>query len=175
MVVAHQGGSRRNVTPPSGWTAVAGTDRANSKDVRIHAWFKVTGSSEPSSYTFTLTGGSGVDLSGGLLDVSGAGSSPINASASQSNGGPSTSVSAPSITTTAPNALLVFGGACNDGSSFTAPAGMSEQWDVATTGTAAVGTETATAGFANPGATGTRTAIASGSCRSVGVQVAISA
>ena len=162
------------MTPPGNWTAVPSTDRANSKDVRIHAWFKVAGSSEPSSYTFTLTGGAGTDISGGLLAVSGAGASPINASGSQSNGGQSLSVSAPSITTTAPNALLVFGGACNNTSSFTAPAGMSEQWDRATTGSAAVATETAAAGFANPGATGTRTATASGPCRSVGIHVAVS-
>ena len=160
------------MTPPSGWTAVPSTDRANSKWVRIHAWFKVAGASEPSSYTFALTGGS-ADISGGLLAVSGAGSSPINASGSQTNGGQSSSVSAPSITTTVPSALLVFGGACNAASSFTAPAGMSEQWDRASTGSPAVATETATAGFPNPGATGTRAATASPSCRSVGLQVAI--
>ena len=72
-MVGHQSGNRRNMAPPTGWTAVPNTDRANDKEVRIHAWYKIAGSSEPPSYTFTLTGGAGVDIAGGLLDVSGAG------------------------------------------------------------------------------------------------------
>ena len=44
-------------------------DRANQRLVRIHAWYRIAGSSEPASYTFTLTGGAGVDISGGMLDV----------------------------------------------------------------------------------------------------------
>jgi hypothetical protein len=171
-VVAHQAGNRRNMTAPTGWTAVPNTDRSNAKEVRIHAWFKIAGSNEPPSYTFTLTGAAGVDISGGLLDVSGAGS--LNASGSQSGGTSSTSVSAPSITTTAPSALLVFGGACNNASSFTPPSGMTEQWDRSSSGSGArVATQTATEGFPGPGATGIRTATASSSCRSVGVQIAV--
>ena len=174
-VVGHGVGSRRNLTPPTGWTAVPNTDRANGKEVRIHAWYKVAGSSEPPSYTFTLTGGAATAISGGMLDVSGANSAnPINASGSQSNGSLSTSVGSPSITTTLPSALLVFGGACNNGSTFTPPTGMAEQWDRGTGGSGArVATETATAGFPNPGATGIRTAAASSPCRSVGIQLAI--
>jgi len=107
-----------------------------------------------------------------VLAVSGATS--INASGSQSGGTSSTSVSAPSITTTAPSALLVFGGACNNASSFTPPSGMTEQWDRASSGAGArVATETAIEGFPGPGATGIRTATASSSCRSVGVQIAV--
>jgi hypothetical protein len=173
-VVAHQEGGRRDMTPPAGWTDVPNTDRSNAKAVRIHAWYRIAGSSEPSTYTFTLTGGSGTDISGGMLDVSGASSStPINASGSQSGGGATTSVSAPSITTTAPSALLIFGGACNNASSFTPPAGMTEQWDRASSGSEPVANETATIGFPNPGATGIRTATASSACRSVGVQIAV--
>jgi hypothetical protein len=120
-----------------------------------------------------LTGGTGTDIAGGLLAVSGAGSMPINASGSQSNSAPSNSVGAPSITTTVPNALLVYGGSCSHAVTFTAPTGMSEQWDRSTTGAEAVSTETATAGFPTPGATGLRTGTASIACRSVGIQVAI--
>jgi hypothetical protein len=172
-VVGHQLGNRRNLTPPAGWSAVPNTDRANNKAVRIHAWYTIAGSSEPPSYTFTLTGGAGTDIAGGILAVSGAGSTPINASGGQSNGGPSTSVGAPSITTTVPNALLVYGGSCSEAATFTAPTGMSEQWDRSTAGAAAVATETATAGFPTPGATGLRTATVSTACRSAGIQVAI--
>ena len=172
-VVGHEFGNRRSMAPPAGWTAVPNTDRANGKWVGIHAWYRVAGPSEPASYTFTLTGGAGVDIAGGLLDISGAGATPINASAIQSNGGPSTSVSAPSITTTVPNSLLVFGGSCSETSTFTQPGGMTEQWDRTTTGSAAVSTEAATAGFPGPGSTGLRTATVSTACRSAGIQVAI--
>ena len=174
-VVAHGAGSRRSMTPPSGWTTVANTDRSNGKEVRIHAWYRVAGSSEPSSYAFTLTGGAGTAISGGIVDVSGADApNPLNASGSQSNGAAATPVGSPSITTTLPSALLVFGGACNSGAGFTAPAGMAEQWDQATAGSGArVATTTAVAGFPGPGATGIRTATASSACRSVGLQIAI--
>jgi hypothetical protein len=70
--------------------------------------------------------------------------------------------------------LLVFGGACNNASSFTPPSGMAEQWDRASSGAGArVATQAATEGFPGPGATGVRTATASSSCRSVGVQIAV--
>jgi hypothetical protein len=83
-------------------------------------------------------------------------------------------VTAPSITTTTGNALLVFGGACNETATFAPPGGMTEQFDRATTSSSArVSTEVATAGFAGPGATGTRTATASAACRSVGIEIAI--
>lgn len=163
------------MVPPTGWTAVVNADRANAKEVRIHAWYRLAGSNEPSSYTFTLTGGAGTDISGGMLDLSGTSpTSPINASGSQGNGSATVSVSAPSITTTAPNALLIFGGACNNDSAFAPPAGMTEQWDRATTGsTGRVATEVATSVLPNAGATGTRTATASAACRSVGVDIAV--
>jgi hypothetical protein len=174
-VVGHQSGNRRSIAPPTGWTVVPNSDRANSKDVRIHAWYRLAGPSEPSSYTFTLTGGAGTDISGGILDVFGVrATAPINASGSQSNGSATTSVSAPSITTTTPSTLLVFGGACNNASTFAPPSTMTERWDRATTGSSArVATEVATGDFASPGATGVRSATASTACRSVGVQIAI--
>jgi hypothetical protein len=174
-VVGHEAGSRRNMVPPSGWTAVGNADRANAKEVRIHAWYRLAGSNEPSSYTFALTGGAGTDISGGILDLSGTSSTaPINASGSQGNGSAAVSVSAPSITTTVPNALLIFGGACNNDSAFTPPSGMTEQWDRASTGsTGRVGTDVATGALPNAGATGTRTATASTACRSVGIDIAV--
>jgi hypothetical protein len=174
-VIGHAAGSRRSMTAPSGWTQVANTDRSNGKEVRIHAWYRIAASSEPSSYVFPLTGGAGTAISGGMFDVTGASpGTPINASGSQSNGGASNVVGSPSITTTLPSALLVFAGACNDGVGFIPPTGMAEQWDLATAGSGArVATEAATAGFPGPGATGIRTATASGSCRSVGLQIAV--
>jgi hypothetical protein len=173
-VVAHQGGNRRNLSPPVGWTAVPNSDSSNAKNVRIHAWYLIAGAGEPSSYTFALTGGAGVDIAGGIVDVSGVSvATPINASDSQSNGGPQSPVTAPSVSTTVANTLLLFGGACNAGVTFTAPAPMSEQWDIASSGSARVASEAASQQLGSLGSTGTRVATASSNCRSVGLSIAI--
>jgi hypothetical protein len=157
-----------------GWTAVPNSDSSNAKNVRIHAWYLIAGAGEPSSYTFALTGGAGVDIAGGIVDVSGASvATPINASDSQSNGGPQSPVTAPSVSTTVANTLLLFGGACNAGVTFTAPAPMSEQWDIASSGSARVASEAASQQLGSLGSTGTRVATASSNCRSVGLSIAI--
>ncbi len=173
-IVAHQGGTAKNMTPPTGWTAVPNTDWAQGTNARIHAWYRLAGTAEPTGYTFSMVG-SGDDMSGGILAVSNTHpTAPINASNGQSNGStPSTSVTAPSLTTTAPNALLLFGGACAGAVSFTQPLGMSEHWDAATSGLYKVSTQAAAQAFAPAGATGTRVATASSSCRSVAIQIAV--
>jgi hypothetical protein len=172
--VAHQGGSGRGMTPPAGWSAVPNTDVYEGTNARIHAWFKFAGASEPSSYTFTLTGGS-QDTAGGIIALSGANAvSPINVSAGQSNGSTgSTSVPAPSVTTTVPNTLLLYAGALNVAAAWTQPPFMSEQFERATSGTYKVSIESATQPLTAAGATGTRTATLSTSGRSVGITFAI--
>jgi hypothetical protein len=174
-IVSHQGGNQRNITPPSGWTIVPNTDYRDSNNVRIHGYYRIAGASEPASYIFTLTGGSGQDMAGGILDLTGAGTSaPINASGGQSNGGPnSKAVPAPSITTTVANTLLVYAGSANVASTFTPPGQMIESWDLATSGAFRVCTESATLAVASAGPTGTQTAFLSTSGRSVAIAIAI--
>ena len=117
-------GQNRNMAPPAGWTTVPNTEVFNGTGVRTHAWYRFAGSSEPSSYNFTMTGGSGYDMSGGIAAVMGVSTgAPVNASAAQQNGAASNLVTAPSITTTMPNTLLIFGGACNVAITFTPPCG----------------------------------------------------
>jgi hypothetical protein len=173
-IVAHQGGSVKNMTPPPGWTAVPNTDWFQGTNARIHAWYTIAGATEPESYMFMLVG-SGDDMSGGMLAVSNANATaPINASNGQSNGSTAaTSVTAPSVTTTVSNTLLLFGGACASSASFTPAFGMSERWDAASSGTYKVSTESATQGLADAGPTGLRVATASSSCRSVAIQIAV--
>jgi hypothetical protein len=173
--VSHQVAQFRNMTPPAGWTAVPNTDISEGNNVRIHAWYKLAGAAEPPSYTFTLSGGTGQDISGGILDLSGVNTSaPINASGGQSNGAtPSKAVGAPSITTTVNNALDVFAGSCSASVSYIAPTGMVEQWDRTSSGTYKASTEVATAGQVTAGPAGVRSATASSACRSVGIQIAI--
>jgi hypothetical protein len=162
------------MTPPSGWTAVPGTDWFQGTNARIHAWFKVAGPAEPPSYAFALVG-SGDDMSGGILAIGGAnGAAPIDASGGQSNGSTSSvSVPAPSLTTSFPGDLLVYGGACASAVTLSPPAGMTEAWDRASSGTYKVATDVAAEQLATAGATGVRTATASSACRSVAIQVAV--
>lgn len=149
-------------------------DWAQGNNSRIHAWYRIATASEPDSYTFVLSGG-GDDISGGILALENASQgSPINASGGQSNGSTaSTSVSAPSITTTVTNTLLVFAGSCASAATYTPPVGMTERWDTASSGTYKIGSEVATAVVGSAGPTGVRTAIASSSCKSVGIQIAV--
>jgi hypothetical protein len=173
--VSHQGGSLRSVTPPSGWTAVPNTDFSNSTNVRIHAYYRLAGASEPSSYTFTLTGGSGQAMTGGILDITGANTgTPINASGGQSNGSAtSKSVPAPSITTTVNNALLIYAGAAQVSATWGPPGLMTTQWQGSTSGSYNVSNESAIQALASSGATGTRSALLSTSGKSVADMIAI--
>jgi hypothetical protein len=175
-VTAHQVGQFRSMSAPAGWSVVPNTDWADGNNARIHAWYKLAGSAEPSSYVFQLTGGSGQDISGGILAISGANqSAPVNSSNGQSNGpGASPSVTAPSVTTTLANTLLVFGGACANSYTYTPPPGMTEQWDRGTTSAnSKVSTETATQAIGSIGATGIRVATLSSSCRNVAINLAV--
>jgi len=174
-IISHQSGSNRSMTAPAGWTAIAGTDVYEGTNAHIHAWYRVAGASEPASYTFTITGGDGRDTAGGIIAISGANqATPINASAGQSNGSTSsTSVPAPSITTTMPDTLLIYAGSGATAASYTAPGNMAEQFDRTTSGTYKVSIEAATQSLAASGATGTRTALASTSMRSVGIMLAV--
>jgi hypothetical protein len=172
---ANMNGQNRNMAPPAGWTTVPNTEVFNGTGVRTHAWYRFAGFSEPSSYAFTMTGGAGYDMSGGIAAITGASTTaPINASAAQQNGAASNLVTAPSITTTLPNALLIFGGACNVAITYTPPVGMTERWDVASSGSFKVATELATQALPAAGATGIRRATASGTnCSSAGVDIAL--
>jgi hypothetical protein len=164
------------MSAPAGWSLVPNSDWADGNNARIHAWYRLAGPAEPSSYVFQLTGGSGQDISGGILAISGASqTTPINASNGQSNGpGASIPVTAPSVTTTLANTLLVFGGGCANSYTFTPPPGMAEQWDRGSTSSnGKVSTETATQPIASVGATGIRVATLSNSCRNVAINIAV--
>ena len=80
------------ITPPSGWTLI----RDTTTTLRQTSFYHVTGSSEPTSWTWTL--GSVRAASGGIVAYSGVSTSvPIDASASGS--GTSGNPTAPSVTT----------------------------------------------------------------------------
>jgi hypothetical protein len=172
-IVAHQGGSAKNIPVPPGWTEIPGTNVYQGTNARIHAWYRFAGPSEPDFWMFTLTGG-GDDMAGGIMSiVRGRTPAPIDVAAGQANATSTKPVTAPSITTTVADTLLVFAGACNNPSTFTPPAGMTEQWDRATSGAFKVALETAVQSLGGAQSTGTRAATASASCRSVAIDVAV--
>jgi hypothetical protein len=174
-VISHQSGAAASMVPPTGWTAVPNTDYSDGNNARIHAWYKFAGASEPSSYTFTMSGSSQA-IAGGMLAITGASGTPINASGGQVTSTNSLYLTAPSITTTAAKTLLVYGGAINTPLFITPPAFMRERFDVGTTGTYNVETEVATQAVTTAGATGVRTAYVSNSgARGAAILIAVAA
>ena len=173
--VSHQGGSGRSISPPAGWTNIPGANASDGSNARIHAFYKVATGSEPASYVFTLTGGGGMSIAGGVVALQGASTtSPINAAGAASTGGANVlQLTAPSITTTKPNTALVYSGAVNTSATFTAPQLMPEQWDVIGGGSYQVANSTAIGGVSAAGPTGSRAATLSTSARGVATAIAI--
>jgi hypothetical protein len=85
-----------SITAPSGWSAVKETTQGTA--IREVTCYKVVGSSEPSSYSWSL--GTSRTASGGIIDYSGVNQTvPIDATASGS--GASGNAAVPSLTTSA--------------------------------------------------------------------------
>jgi hypothetical protein len=156
---------------PTGWTLVR-EDSVNP--IRQVVYVRVIGGTEPSSYTWTLSGSRRV--AGGITAYSGVDTTtPVDTSAASLN--PSgTSVAAPSITTTRDGAMVVELVAVNAEGTVTPPDGMTEAWEAASpnaTSTRDVLAESSCAGQALAGATGSRVATASLPGASVGVLLAL--
>ncbi len=170
--IGHQGGSGSTLTPPAGWTAVPGADASDGTNVRMRAFYRIATASEPASYQFNLS--NGMSLAGGIASITGAHpTSPINAAAGRVTSSNSTAITAPSLTTTVANTRVIYAGGINSPGVFDPPTGMSEHWDVTTSGAYNVATEFASAGQAAAGATGTKTANLAQSARGAALLIAI--
>ena len=113
--------SRGHVSPPSGWTAVAGGGPPLPGG-ELQVFYRVAGDRVAESYTFTAP--SAQRISGALLDVSGAAQKhPISVFSTQSNPS-SRSVTAPSIGPLHRDSLLLFIARTSRGVKWTAPRGM---------------------------------------------------
>jgi hypothetical protein len=113
---------------PSGWTVVS--DRSIVNALRQVVYVKVAGSTEPPSYTWTLSTSTTRRIAGGLTTYSGIDTtSPIDAAGTSVNATASVNVTAPSITTTVPGAMVVHLAAINTEGTLSAPAGMTERWE----------------------------------------------
>lgn len=119
------------VTAPSGWTLVRQVVQSSGSTLSLQTYYKVATSSEPSSYTWTMSTSGFVGASGGILSLSGADTSnPVDAESGQANAS-STSQAAPSVTTTQSNSMLITAHAIDSSVTWTAPTGMTEAVDTA--------------------------------------------
>jgi len=159
------------ITAPAGWQLVRMTP--NGTSLRLATYWRLVGSSEPASYTWTFSSAAGAV--GTVLAYNGVSpTAPIDVSGGQANAS-STSVTAPSITTTVPNAQVVGLFAVSALTTFRPPADMTERSDVASPAAVQFKVTGSTADTVRPvaGATGTRVAVAGGAAPSVGQLVAL--
>jgi hypothetical protein len=152
------------ITAPSGWTRVRLESASSTMQQAVYV--RVAGSSEPASYTWTFS--SAQAAAGTILAYSGVDrSQPVGASSGRvlSN---TASLAAPSVTAVSTNAVLVGFYGSPGATSITAPAGMTERSDVASTsGTYKVTSESATQQLSAAGATGDRVALSGNSAAGI--------
>ena len=162
-------------TAPAGWTLVR---QDSIKDILHQAvYVKVAGTTEPSSYTWTVP--SARRMVGGITSFDGIDvTHPIDAVNGQSNNA-STAVTAPAVTTTVPDAVLVQLAAVGSNGGLTPAPGMAEAWEAAAPGASTrkntLGAVASLSHAVQPtqGTTGSRTAAVSVAGRSIGVLVAL--
>jgi hypothetical protein len=126
--VVVNGGDAATITAPSGWTLIRRTD--NDTNTAMASYYKVAGSSEPSSYTWSID--SQTRAEGGITRYSGVDmSNPVDTSAG--NFGRGTTATTSAITTASNNegVIALYGfDVGNSGNYFSAPSGMTEKYDV---------------------------------------------
>jgi hypothetical protein len=152
--IGKPGSPNAAVTPPSGWTLVRSMPSNFLNIYRLSA-----GDSEPSTYTWTFS--ESVNSAGGIMAFQNVDpDDPIDAENGQ-NTASGTAHATPDVTTTIPDTMIVTAHGLLENSSFTAPSGMTEAYDVPNSGLAT------TAGYyvAQPdaGATGAKTATSANS------------
>src|SRR5678810_1476683 len=98
------------ITPPSGWTQIDNQLVTSGSSIRAASFYKVAGGSEPSSYTWTITGHTYTEID--IISYSGVdNTTPINAhNIVTAPSSPTTAV--PNVTTTVANCMLSIG--CNE-------------------------------------------------------------
>jgi len=156
------------VTPPTGLTFLR--EDANgtaSSDSKIRTYRRVA-SGEPADYTFTFSTSDTHNVA--IVAVQGADTTtPEDATTVGQANASSTSCVAPAITTASADTLLLFCGAASAARSWTPPAGMTEQVDVAAGKALTVAAEAVAAA----GSTGTRTATLSSARQNCGQLIAV--
>lgn len=122
--VVVSGGTGTAIGAPAGWTLALRTDRTTSLASAVY--WRVAGSAEPSSFTFSFTPAALV--TGAIMRVRGVDPiSPVAASAGATASGKTVSV--PSVLSTSGSGMLVLLCASNVKTTFTQPANMTERYD----------------------------------------------
>jgi hypothetical protein len=156
--ITFSGGSSTSITAPSGWTLIDRQDNGTAVSQAIY--YKVATSSEPASYTWTLSAAG--RFAGGITAFRGADiANPIDAYGGQVNTS-STTVSAPAVTTRYANDMIVMLAGYNGSEkSFTGPSGFTQSY-LQNTNAGQNGTTAYTASNLQSaiGSTGTLTAVA---------------
>lgn len=145
-------------TIPSGWTLIKQTNNVGALGANLLSYYKIAGSSEPSSYTWS--GGQNVPHIAWIMRFTGTDpTTPINVSADAT--GSAVSPVAPTITTTVVNCMKICCCAQQNtlAASYTPPTGYLEESDLTSTnlGTTSATGESAIRVQATAGASGTAT------------------
>jgi hypothetical protein len=173
--IALQSSSVRDISPPAGWAPVPNTNASQGGNAGMRAFYRIADGSEPATYTFNLTGGSGQALAGGVMAIAGAdAAAPINASGSQVNSTATYTLPTPSVTTTRARTLLISTGSVNQPVlSSWPPQLMTEAWDVRNDGEYDLHTSASAGGVADAGPTGPRSSTLWAPGAGVGLTIAI--
>ena len=121
--------NKPGVNVPAGWSLIRETLGKNSYEQAVY--YRVAGSSEPASYTFSLASGT-ADLRGGVTAYSGVDTAnPIDKEGAKT--GTSGNAESPSFGTGYDNAMLintVMFTSTNSGGTITPAAGLTERYDI---------------------------------------------
>jgi hypothetical protein len=124
------GGSQAANGAPAGWSTIASVP--GTTNPRVYGFYRVSGTSEPASYTWTLS--SSVKNAAGIARYTGVDPlQPLHGPSSTAAAPSGTSAALPGVTTTSPNAMLVGCVGINStsaGATITSPAGMTQAWDL---------------------------------------------
>ena len=116
---------------PAGWTAIINVASRSQQGARVFAYYRVVGSSDPASYTWTLS--TAVKWGGGITAYTGVNTTtPLDSAVATAVNTTytATSIAVPGVTT-ASNGALLIGGLGFDSSSpaATPPTGWTERWE----------------------------------------------
>lgn len=151
-----QGGTATTVTAPPGWTLVSGTN-SNGTAVRTASYYRVLTSADAATSSWTFTFNTSREAAGGIAAYVGANTAnPIDVSAVQTNAS-TTSHLAPSVTPTKHGSKVITIVGAVGGTTFTpATGGMTERYDIASSGTNRVSTTLEDGNQAATAATGNK-------------------
>ncbi len=157
--------STTTITAPAGWTLINRVNQAAGNSNSQATYYRVATSTEPTAYVWAFSGVAITGTAGGIITYRGVDTtSPIDASGGNTTVS-GTSHTANSINTTVANTMIVSTHSFSSSETWTPPAGMTEQVDVAsltTPNAAGISLEMNDVLQAATGATGNKTATVAG-------------